>query len=60
MDYLAWAYHLADESKKAISLYEETVNKRVEVLGDDHPHTLFSMQNLAVVHKKAGNLKKAI
>ncbi|MCX4097781.1 tetratricopeptide repeat protein [Nocardia sp. alder85J] len=45
---------------QAIPLFERTLTDRVRVLGDDHPGTLTSRNNLAGAYYAAGDLGRAI
>jgi tetratricopeptide (TPR) repeat protein len=45
---------------KALPLFEETLTRRQDKLGPDHPDTLHSMNNLAAAYKIAGKLHKAL
>ncbi|MFI6816090.1 tetratricopeptide repeat protein [Nonomuraea sp. NPDC050328] len=45
---------------RAIALYEQTLADRKRVLGDDHPDTLASRNNLAHAYQAAGDLGRAI
>ncbi|MCZ0211400.1 tetratricopeptide repeat protein, partial [Streptomyces sp. UMAF16] len=54
------AYRLAGDLGRAIPLFEQTLADRVRVLGEDHPNTLTSRNNLAGAYESAGNLGRAI
>ncbi|MER6853724.1 tetratricopeptide repeat protein [Streptomyces flaveolus] len=41
-------------------LFERTLQERVRVRGEDHPHTLTSRNNLAHAYETAGELARAI
>ncbi|MEU7386198.1 tetratricopeptide repeat protein, partial [Streptomyces tanashiensis] len=41
-------------------LHETTLAQRVELLGDTHPDTLVSRNNLASAYESAGDLERAI
>ncbi|MCG5437695.1 tetratricopeptide repeat protein, partial [Micromonospora foliorum] len=43
-----------------LPLYEATLAAYERVLGDEHPDTLTSRNNLAYAHKAAGRLSEAI
>ncbi|MBN1172875.1 MAG: tetratricopeptide repeat protein, partial [Micromonosporaceae bacterium] len=45
---------------EAIGLYERILADRVRVLGEDHPSTLTSRNNLAYAYESAGRLTEAI
>ncbi|MFE2716360.1 tetratricopeptide repeat protein, partial [Streptomyces mirabilis] len=45
---------------RAIPLLEAVLTQRVRVLGDDHPDTLTSRNNLASAYQAAGDLDRAI
>ncbi|GJF26811.1 hypothetical protein SHO565_73750 [Streptomyces sp. HO565] len=51
---------LVDALAEAIPLFERTLQERVRVLGEDHPHTLTSRNNLAHAYETAGELARAI
>jgi tetratricopeptide (TPR) repeat protein len=59
MNNLAAAYWAAGQLKKALPLFEQTLVKRKDRLGSDHPDTLQSMHNLATAYQDAGQLAKA-
>jgi hypothetical protein len=40
------------EYDRALPLYEDCLEKRKRILGDDHPDTLYSIQNLARLLKR--------
>ncbi|WP_262285512.1 tetratricopeptide repeat protein [Micromonospora sp. MA102] len=46
-------------SMEAVRIYREVLNRRRLLLGDDHPQTLASMNNLAVVLQNQGDLEAA-
>ncbi|MFF2130907.1 SAV_2336 N-terminal domain-related protein, partial [Streptomyces olivochromogenes] len=50
----------AGDLGRAIPLYERTLTDRVRVLGEDHPDTLSSRNNLAYAYRSAGDLGRAI
>ena len=39
---------------------QQTLTDHIRVLGQDHPHTLASRNNLAYAYQEAGHLKEAI
>ncbi|MFJ4636029.1 tetratricopeptide repeat protein, partial [Streptomyces hygroscopicus] len=45
---------------RAIPLYEQTLTDTVRILGEDHPKTLTSSNNLAYTYQAAGDLGRAI
>lgn len=45
---------------RAVPLFEATLAQREQVLGDTHPHTLVSRNNLAGAYRSAGDLGRAI
>ncbi|NEC93710.1 tetratricopeptide repeat protein, partial [Streptomyces sp. SID12501] len=57
---LAGAYQGAGDLGRAIPLYEQTLTASVRVLGEDHPSTLTSRNNLAGAYQGAGDLGRAI
>ena len=46
--------------EEAITLYEQVLTDRIRVLGEDHPDTLTSRNNLASAYHAAGRLTEAI
>ncbi|MFB7195559.1 tetratricopeptide repeat protein, partial [Streptomyces sp. NPDC056240] len=50
----------AGDLKRAIPLYEATLTQCEQVLGEAHPNTLASRNNLAGACRAAGDLKRAI
>jgi Tetratricopeptide repeat len=50
----------AGDLARAILLYETTLTDRIRVLGEDHPDTLTSRNNLAYAYQSAGDLARAI
>jgi tetratricopeptide (TPR) repeat protein len=48
------------EYDRALPLYEECQAKRKRVLGDDHPSTLVSLNNLAVLFESKGEHDRAL
>ena len=59
-DAIASAYHAAGRLTEAITLYEQVLTDRIRVLGEDHPNTLTSRNNLAGAYRAAGRLTEAI
>ncbi|MCT9112992.1 tetratricopeptide repeat protein [Streptomyces mirabilis] len=64
---LANAYEIAGRrlnqqghTARAIPLYEATLAQREQALGDIHPNTLTSRNNLAYAYESAGDLSRAI
>jgi DNA replication protein DnaC len=51
---------LLDELGEAIPLYERTLADRARILGEDHPDTMMSRNNLASAYQEAGRLSEAI
>ena len=41
-------------------MFEQVLTDRIRILGNDHPDTLASRNNLAYVYKSAGRLAEAI
>ncbi|MER5462041.1 FxSxx-COOH system tetratricopeptide repeat protein [Streptomyces sp. NPDC002668] len=60
--YLATAAYMRRQGQdvRAIPLYETTLAQREQVLGDTHPDTLSSRNNLANAYRAAGDLRRAI
>ena len=54
MSALGTLYKEQGKYDKALPLYEECLHVRKEVLGDKHPHTLSSMNNLAGLYYSQG------
>ena len=54
------AYQDAGRLAEAIPLFERTLADREQVLGDTHPDTLTSRNNLAAAYQAAGRLDEAI
>ncbi|MFJ6588828.1 tetratricopeptide repeat protein, partial [Streptomyces griseoviridis] len=52
--------HQQGHIARAIPLYEATLTQREQVLGDTHPNTLTSRNNLAGAYRAAGDLGRAI
>ena len=46
--------------EKAESLYMDCLQRRRVTLGDDHPDTLLSMNNLAWLYNNQGNLQASV
>jgi CHAT domain-containing protein/exonuclease VII small subunit len=46
--------------KKALPLAKKAWKKRKEILGEKHPETLISLNNLALIYKKLGSLSHAL
>ena len=59
-DAIASAYESAGRLEKAITLYEQVLPDSIRVLGEDHPNTLASRNNLAYAYESAGRLEEAI
>ena len=59
-DAIASAYESAGHLTEAITLYEQVLTDSIRVLGEDHPHTLTSRNNLAYAYQEAGHLTEAI
>ena len=57
---LGESYYLLGEPKLAISQHERALALRREILGDDHPHTLLSINNLGVDLRDAAQFDRAI
>ena len=57
---LAGAYRDAGRLDKAITLYEQTLEDSIRVLGTDHPSTLASRFNLAGAYRASGRLDEAV
>jgi len=47
------------EDPSAISLFERTLADRKRVLGENHPHTLNTRDNLAHAYRAAGRVEEA-
>ena len=54
------AYVSAGRLSEAITLYEQVLTDRIRVLGEDHPNTLTTRNDLAYAHHAAGRLTEAI
>ena len=48
------------QNDKALHLYEMCLTKYKQILGDDHPDTLHSMNNLANLYHSMGQNDKAL
>ena len=59
-DAIASAYVSAGRLEEAITLYEQVTKDCARVLGEDHPLTLTSRNNLAGAYESAGRLTEAI
>jgi F0F1-type ATP synthase beta subunit len=51
MNNLAYLYESQGKYEAADPLYEETLQLRKKVLGEEHPHTLASINNLAALYR---------
>jgi tetratricopeptide (TPR) repeat protein len=60
MNNLALAYQASGQLAKAVTLLEETLQKRKATLGPNHPDTLNSMNNLALAYQASDQLAKAV
>ncbi|HLN26971.1 MAG TPA: tetratricopeptide repeat protein, partial [Gemmataceae bacterium] len=60
MNNLASVYLESGQIKKCLPLFEETLAKRQQKLGPNHPATLQSMNNLAQAYRDDGQLDKAL
>ena len=54
------AYSSAGRLSEAIRVHEQLVADSIVILGEDHPNTLTSRNNLAYVYQQAGRLTEAI
>jgi Tetratricopeptide repeat len=54
MSNVALTYRVLGDPQGANELHEQTLTTRRRVLGDDHPDTLNSMNNLAAVRRELG------
>ncbi|KAJ7448717.1 hypothetical protein FB451DRAFT_1375247 [Mycena latifolia] len=52
-------YSQMGQSHEAAELEKVTLSKQMELLGENHPHTLFTMGNLAVTYSDMGQLQDA-
>ena len=59
-DAIASAYVSAGRITEAIALFEQVLPDRIRVLGEDHPDTLTSRNNLAGAYLSAGRITEAI
>ncbi|GED86957.1 tetratricopeptide repeat protein [Streptomyces sp. 6-11-2] len=59
-DTAAHRLHQQGHTARTIPLYEATLAQRERVLGDTHPDTLNSRNNLASAYESAGDLERAI
>ncbi|MEV8354832.1 tetratricopeptide repeat protein, partial [Streptomyces niveus] len=50
----------AGDLERAVPLFEQTLTDRQRVLGDDHPYTVKSRNNLAKAYESAGDLERAV
>jgi hypothetical protein len=57
---LAGAFRVSGDVVRAIPLFERTLEDRVRVLGEDHPNTLASRNNLAGAYRALGDVVRAI
>ena len=60
MNNLASVYDGLSRAGEAIALLEDGLPRMSEVLGEQHPHTLSTMNNLGLMYKKAGQLERAM
>ena len=54
------AYETSGDVVRAVPLYERTLEDRVRVLGEDHPDTLLSRNNLAYAYQVSGDVMRAM
>ncbi|MCQ5282670.1 tetratricopeptide repeat protein, partial [Schaalia odontolytica] len=54
------AYCVVGRLEEAITLFEQVLPDRIRVLGEDHPDTLSSRNNLAYAYCVVGRLEEAI
>ena len=59
-DAIASAYHAAGRLIEAITLNQQVLPDSIRVLGEDHPNTVTSRNNLAYAYESAGRLTEAI
>jgi eukaryotic-like serine/threonine-protein kinase len=59
-DTIGTTYIYVSEPKRAIAQHARALALRATVLGEDHPETLASMNNLAVAYRLAGRLDEAV
>ena len=57
---IASAYHAAGRLTEAITLNQQVLPDSIRVLGEDHPNTVTSRNNLAYAYESAGRLTEAI
>ena len=57
---IAYAYLSAGRITEAIALYEKVLTDSTRILGQDHPHTLTSRNNLAGAYRETGRITEAI
>ena len=57
---IAYAYLSAGRITEAVALLEQVLTDSTRILGQDHPHTLVSRNNLAGAYRKAGRITEAI
>ena len=57
MNNLANVYHKQQKYTEAEQLYVECLEKQKSILGIDHPDTLKTMNNLAIVYKNQHKYK---
>jgi tetratricopeptide (TPR) repeat protein len=60
MNNLAMAYRAADRLDEALSLIEETVKRRKEKWGSEHPMTMTSVQDLALTYADVDRPDEAV
>jgi tetratricopeptide (TPR) repeat protein len=60
MHNLAVAYQRAGQLAEALPLYRETLARRKEKLGPDHPDTLNTVKSLAAAYQRAGQLDRSL
>jgi tetratricopeptide (TPR) repeat protein len=53
-------YYQQGQLNKALPLAEKALKLRTEILGEKHPRTLSSLNNLAMIYKDLGSLGKAL
>ena len=57
---IAYAYQEAGRITEAIALLEQVLSDSIRLLGEDHPQTLISGNNLANAYREAGRITEAI
>jgi serine/threonine protein kinase len=57
---LGFSYHFLGEPALAIRQFERALALRRQILGPDHPDTLYTMNNLASAYQAAGRLGEAL